>query len=658
MGLAARFSRACLAVALSAGLCLTEARAEEARAIGVVPLAEGRPDVSGAQREQSFGVFVGVDRFEDSSITGLQYAAADARAMRDCFVEDLKLIPEGNARLLVTGAEGRDRPTRENVLEAIHATAQAAGKDGCVVVQLSTHGIENYVLAENSRRAILEDTAIPLSRIKEYLAGAGSPRRLLFFDACRETAGQKGTRALGGGMSEAFAKAFAQAEGFAVLMSCSEGQFSYEMPETGHGAFTHFVLEGLRGGAPAGTDGLVTVNTLAEWTRKQVESWSRAKSPGVQSPRFDLGQAKGDLPLALSKLHLQSEEQMRARVTQAAQKLAEMAAAGQLTLKQNGAAQSALASDDPKRQAVALELAEGKLTPQRFEEFLNLMDQARPPQPTPQPTAQPTPTATASPAKSTRTPKATAKPTVAPTPPLLPPGTTDKGAAELYDMGYKLFYGQGVAQDYAKAFQTFTRAAEMGHPEAMTMIGFYYDRGLGGVERNDAMAVVWYRRAAESGSASGMHDLGAMCRDGRGVQQDYTEAVRWFRLAVDRGYAVAMTALGMMYRDGKGVGQDAVEAGRWFRAASDLGERLGMNNLAFAYQTGVGVPQDLGEAVRLYRLAADQGEPLAMGNLGYLYETGLGMPQSRDQAVRWYQMAARLGEPVSQQNLKKLGESW
>ena len=164
--------------------------AQGERAIAAIPLDEvSAQDFSGL-RQQSYGVFVGVDRFlDEESIGALRFAVADARAARDCFVESLRLIPPQNAKLLVSGAAEAERPTRGNILGAIDDAARLAGPDGGLIVYLSSHGIENYILAEDSRRSILNETAIALASLEGILGRSRCPRRFLILDACRETPG-------------------------------------------------------------------------------------------------------------------------------------------------------------------------------------------------------------------------------------------------------------------------------------------------------------------------------------------------------------------------------------------------------------------------------------------------------------------------------------
>ena len=201
------------------------------------------------------------------------------------------------------------------------------------------------------------------------------------------------------------------------------------------------------------------------------------------------------------------------------------------------------------------------------------------------------------------------------------------------ELGERYEDGRGVVQDYAVALSWFRRAADQGHAPGQAALGFMYGTGRG-VGRDYAEAVRWYRRAAEQGHAGGQNNLGVMYRDGRGVVQDYGEAVRWFRRAADQGYASAQNNLGRMYATGRGV--------------------LGQSNIGRMYATGRGVSRDDAEAVRWYRRAAGQGNALGQSNLGWMYENGRGVHRDRVEAVRWYTRAADQDDSWAQDQLDRL----
>jgi hypothetical protein len=89
-----------------------------------------------------------------------------------------------------------------------------------------------------------------------------------------------------------------------------------------------------------------------------------------------------------------------------------------------------------------------------------------------------------------------------------------------------------------------------------------------GVTQDDALAVRWYRAAAEQGDAVGQWSLGSMYENGRGVTQDDALAVRWYYAAANQGHSVAQWALGCMFDDGRAVAQDDVVAYMWFNLSA------------------------------------------------------------------------------------------
>ena len=56
------------------------------------------------------------------------------------------------------------------------------------------------------------------------------------------------------------------------------------------------------------------------------------------------------------------------------------------------------------------------------------------------------------------------------------------------------YYGEGAPQDYAKAVEWYTQAAELCNSDAMDRLGSCYYCG-DGVKRNYAKAVEWYKQA-------------------------------------------------------------------------------------------------------------------------------------------------------------------
>ena len=78
-----------------------------------------------------------------------------------------------------------------------------------------------------------------------------------------------------------------------------------------------------------------------------------------------------------------------------------------------------------------------------------------------------------------------------------------------------LFATDGLKKDEAAAVVWFRKAAEQGQKNSETFLAWMYEEGRGGLAKDDTQAAVWYRKAAEQGEANAMRNLGLMCLDGR-----------------------------------------------------------------------------------------------------------------------------------------------
>jgi TPR repeat protein len=216
-------------------------------------------------------------------------------------------------------------------------------------------------------------------------------------------------------------------------------------------------------------------------------------------------------------------------------------------------------------------------------------------------------------------------------------------------------------KDYVKALPLLQKAAETGSAKAMYNLGELYYYGHG-VAQDYAQTRQWYQKAAEAGNAAAMNQLGELYYYGRGVSQDYTQAREWFQQAAKAGNAEAMDALGILYYHGRGVAQDYNKAREWYEKAVEAGGPDGMIDLGDLYEKGKGVAQDSAHALRLYaqalplfEKAAKAGDARAMYELGKLYQSGRGVTRDYAKASEWYQKATDAGSADAKQALSRLG---
>jgi hypothetical protein len=188
-----------------------------------------------------------------------------------------------------------------------------------------------------------------------------------------------------------------------------------------------------------------------------------------------------------------------------------------------------------------------------------------------------------------------------------PPFVGDRSDPEsLFRLGVKYAKGDGVRQDYAKAFEAWTKAAEQGHGAAQFNLGLMYSDGTGAVQ-DRAKAFEWYTKAANSGVADAQFNLGAMYARGESAPQDYAKAFDLWTKAAEQGYALAEYNLGLMYANGVGAIRDDEKSIEWCRKAAEKGLAAAQFDLGEAYAVGRGVARDDSKAYVWLDVAAGQG---------------------------------------------------
>ncbi|MBA3814418.1 MAG: sel1 repeat family protein [Alphaproteobacteria bacterium] len=99
-----------------------------------------------------------------------------------------------------------------------------------------------------------------------------------------------------------------------------------------------------------------------------------------------------------------------------------------------------------------------------------------------------------------------------------------------YCMG--VFYKNGyvVKEDYKKAAEWFTKAAQQNHVEAqynlgfLYIVGFYERRPYIRIKEDYKAAFDWFFKAAQQNYAPAQHNIGLLYGKGGGVEKDYEKA--------------------------------------------------------------------------------------------------------------------------------------
>jgi hypothetical protein len=245
---------------------------------------------------EGWAVLAGANQYEDEiHYSPLQVCVKDTLALKG------QLIASGydDGRIKILTDQGDELPTRENILVALKSIASATEPDDLLLFYYSGHGVEkngeSYLVARNGRHLIIEETAIPISKVKEIMRSASARAKVIIIDACHSGVRlDKGSAAV---MTDEFIhRVFEEAKGFAILASCEQGQVSYEWCQNERSVFTHYFLEALQGAADFDAKGFITIQDVNRYVSNSVRLWASQKNLS-QTPTLHY-EVAGDIILA------------------------------------------------------------------------------------------------------------------------------------------------------------------------------------------------------------------------------------------------------------------------------------------------------------------------------------------------------------------------
>ena len=271
-----------------------------------------RPDTRARLRApvgHRWAVIVGISRYASPQLT-LQYAHRDAEKLHEFL-----LTPAGGAfaperiRLL------RDEEaTTRAVTQAVRSFLAQTEDDDLVLIYFACHGAPDttaparplFLLTHDCDPDDIAGTAMPMEQIAWALDNyVRASRVVILADTCHSAglAGARGADDLGAAAVNRYLDALSQTKaGVAYLTSAREDQRSFEDVRWGggHGAFTWFLLEGMRGEADGFNgrpkDGVVGLGELAEYVTERVfADTQRRQQPVLGTGRYDL-----ELPMAVA----------------------------------------------------------------------------------------------------------------------------------------------------------------------------------------------------------------------------------------------------------------------------------------------------------------------------------------------------------------------
>jgi TPR repeat protein len=234
---------------------------------------------------------------------------------------------------------------------------------------------------------------------------------------------------------------------------------------------------------------------------------------------------------------------------------------------------------------------------------------------------------------------------------------------------------------HAVDIKPFSDAAETGSPEALTIMGRFYEEGHG-VEEDQIKATIYYLRAirlesrwspmllwnmirkqnyfkilkerAGKGDAQAEFAWAGLIEGGFDDQLTEGQALALLQNASRKGFSEAMVQLGLCYSTGRWVHQDFKKAAAEFEHAERLGNleaKIRRYTIELKKAKGASVGADILQSLRKY---AENGSVLAEEVLAFCYQTGILVSPNKPEAVRLYRHAAERGSRVAYNALKEL----
>lgn len=232
--------------------------------------------------------------------------------------------------------------------------------------------------------------------------------------------------------------------------------------------------------------------------------------------------------------------------------------------------------------------------------------------------------------------------------------------------------------------EELNRFADAGSPEALTLLGRYYETGFI-YEKNLLTAAMYYIKAVRMDSPRAPFFLWEMLKAenfrsmlAQGVKEENTNAMFvWYGLnilgldnqiteqdamnllikAAALNHIPSLVELGLDFYTGRNVIQNHDEAIKTWRQALALGSIEAEVRIETAKIFGYLQVDNLNTSIQKLKTASESGSVLAQVTLGYCSENGIGMKRSIAEAVKYYRFAAQRGSRYAYRELKRLYDS-
>jgi uncharacterized caspase-like protein len=235
-----------------------------------------------------WAVIVGISRYKHSQLN-LKYADRDAEELYNVLV-----TPSGGGfkQEHICKLTNEDATTG-NITRALRSFLKKPAREDLVLIYFACHGAPDfdrpgnvYLLGYDTAPDDIAGTALPMREIDISLKeNLHAEKVIVLVDACHSAAigraiGRRSVIADSTLLKRYLLEISRAKGGLALLASAEANEVSFEDSRWGggHGVFTHYLLEGMRGAADVDANGIITIGELFEYVRGQCETCNRLQA--------------------------------------------------------------------------------------------------------------------------------------------------------------------------------------------------------------------------------------------------------------------------------------------------------------------------------------------------------------------------------------------
>lgn len=205
-------------------------------------------------------------------IKDLKKTETDAQDFADLYKTHTK-----NVKVLL-GAEA----THDNIIHTLSSYFSQAQEDDIVVFFFSGHGGKGGLCAYDTKS---DNTLVTYAEVQKTIRNCKASNKQLFIDACFSGGLRADTKSAT--KAENTHSSLSTTQGVMLFLSSRTGETSQENLWSNNGFFTQYLIKGIKGGADANKDRIITAKEIFIYVKKNVSERTKKKQNPVMWGYFD-----------------------------------------------------------------------------------------------------------------------------------------------------------------------------------------------------------------------------------------------------------------------------------------------------------------------------------------------------------------------------------